>query len=580
MKHLARLRAAGAPAAAALDPVALYIDAQERHVSTLLDAAARQYEMQAGAARRQHHHHSRGGDADDCSAAGRAAPAGAAAAAELAAVQYVAAITAALVVWAPQFWELTQGRAPELLAAGAPAAALDAGMAAAERCMASLLQRFVEAVRGALVVDPGRPGGVGHQGALQSAIDLGMARLDVQRQGAPPEVQQRLQALVALAGRVGVQQLRAHLSSAAGALCSRHGQPGRGQQGSQGQSSSAAVASLRQLAVDGLRYVNALQAECARADVDPLSGPPACPPHELLCLPFTAYAQTATAAARADGRGADGRLLTLSSTLVAARSEALQQLAAAWAPLLSSGCTAPQIEAALGDCAAAIERAEDELMGAYIERKQAALDGIMEEFFFGASSSEGAAAALNRTPSSASPLGAACSEWELAPPPRGVRPVALDVLAALAAAQAELAAGAPALVRDAMCELFSGLVAGVAEVVHEGLPGGAGPGGVCQLWVEVAVLEAAAAGLVAGDESLASAFADLNAVMERQLGAVMEAASGEEMLRLAAWCGEDEAGVSVSACRRRMEQLRDAEEAAARGLVHPLRLLAAAQVNG
>jgi exocyst complex component 2 len=577
MKHLTQLRAAGAPAAAGADPLSAYVAAQERHVGTLLDAQSQRYRSEAATARRQQRQ-SRGGEADEAAAA--AAEGGARAGAELAAVRYVGDATAAVSQWAPRFWDLTQRKAPELLAVGAPADALDAGMAAAERCMQAVLRQYCQSMEAVLGQPSGSSsgaplpgsGGLGIEGATAAAAELGAGCAELVRLGAPADAVAALRGLVALAGRAGVDQLRTHLVTSAAALAVDDTRQTQASQRLGGQPSGAAVGALRRLAAAGMRRLAEMRAECAAAEVDLLAGPPLCPPHELLCLTFTSYAEAAAAsepaAAGAARRPAsasshpDARLLQLCSDLVAARSEALPRLAGAWAALLSAGAPPAALRDALQACGAAVEGAEDALMGSYIERKQAVLDGIMEEFFFGG------------VPPAGGPAPAASSEWELAPPPARVRPVALDLLCALAGAQAELAAAAPALATDALCELVSGLLAGLAQVVGEGLPGGPTPGGVCQVWLEVAVLEEAVAGLAARDPGLAAALAGAHAVLESQLQAALGAASEEELGQLAAWCGGG-GGASVPACRRRVQEMCALEAAAARGVVHPLRLFAA-----
>jgi exocyst complex component 2 len=530
-RHLAALREAGAPAAAGLDPLALYVDAQRRHVAALLEGAAAEHEAEVSAAARRHRpSSSRGGEADAAPATdglGEVGPV------EAAAVRYVAAATCTVAGWLPQFWRLAGD-----LAGGGP-------RAVAVACVAEAFEALGAAVEDALAED----GGLGPLGALAVAEELAAAHEGLAVRTDAPDAAASLEALVALAGRTTLARLQARVAEAAAALGAdgaerRAAPPG----GGSAHPTTAAVGAARRLAADALAAAQELRDACGRASVDPIAARDApCRPHELLCGAVAAFA--AAAAARAASDLPPRALLALCSDLLALRAEALPALAEAWAPLLAAGAPPPRVRAALAAAAAAAERAEDALMTRWLAGAQERLDGAMDALLF--------------------PAGGAAA----APPPAGLRPAAVDLLAAVVAAAAALAAGAPGLLRAALGELLAGLASGVAEVARGG-DLAASAGGVLQVWLEMGVLELAAAGLAAGDAELADAFAAMNAALRERLRAALAAADPAQAAAVAAWGGATGAAAAADAAERRLRALCAAEAEAARALVRPLRLVA------
>lgn len=119
------------------------------------------------------------------------------------------------------------------------------------------------------------------------------------------------------------------------------------------------------------------------------------------------------------------------------------------------------------------------------------------------------------------------------------------------------------------------------QVLSQGSPP-ASPGGVAQLWLEGSVLLAAVGGL--GGEALQQACGRLRTVLEQRLDAAVAAAAaagGDEAADLAAWAagGSRATGqgrLAVSACRLRLEALREEVQAQARCNLLPLQQLGAA----
>ncbi|EFN50616.1 hypothetical protein CHLNCDRAFT_145188, partial [Chlorella variabilis] len=249
------------------------------------------------------------------------------------------------------------------------------------------------------------------------------------------------------------------------------------------------------------------------------------------------------------------RLLVLCANLAAVRGRLLPAQYARWAALLQAGGGGRELQAAAAAAAAELEAVETRLAAAYIDRKQAVLDEAMEQLLF----ADGTA-------------------WEAAPPPVALRPAALDLVHAVVAVQAELAAVAPSLLAEALEELLLGTLDGFTQVLSQGVPP-ASPGGVLQLWLEAAFLLAAVGGLGGGSEVLAAAGRRLRAAADARLEAAVAAAAagaaaGEEAAeQLAAWA--DGGQPTAAACRLRLEAMCEKAQAGARASLAPLQQLAA-----
>ncbi|EFN53933.1 hypothetical protein CHLNCDRAFT_136162 [Chlorella variabilis] len=298
-RHILQLRAVGAPAAQRMDPVGLYVESQERHVRAMLEGAQQQRDARLVALRRQQQA-SADSEAQAASLAGlgvgsgggaspaASAPASAAAtprprsgealagAVEAAAVGYVARITAGMCQWLPEYWALTQHRLPALAAIGDAAAAVERGMAAAERSVAALLSLYRSAVL-AVLSDPAAAG-LTHTGLLSVAAELanGCQALQAPAAGgaapaaAPPAALDCLQRLAERAILASLAHLSAHLAAAVAQLCAAEDFRLTPASRRAGAPATASLPALQRLVQHGMAHLAAALAEGGRAGADPL----------------------------------------------------------------------------------------------------------------------------------------------------------------------------------------------------------------------------------------------------------------------------------------------------------------------
>ncbi|GAB4814736.1 hypothetical protein N2152v2_001782 [Parachlorella kessleri] len=612
IKYLLQLQALGVRAAQGLDPARLYMESQERHIMGVLEGAQQQYrDRVAVLLQRKQESEDREeqlaalanlGITPPPSAAGPppAAPTSAESlgkATQLATVQHVARLTAALAQWLPPVWTLTQARLPGLAGIGSAATSIERGMAEAEQAIGRVLAAYRHAVRDCF----GSSGCLDAAGLLSTLRDIVAGCLEVQQavaaEGgpAPTAAVEVMSALAEQAAKQCIAALRGELQAAVARLC--EGEDWVMDVASQraGAPVTGAVAGLRQLITTGMQHLAAALSEAGRVQVNPLRKS-AAPARDAFFGCFTAYgaglrklAEGVTQQQQEQQKGGSGstvstrsaaspgetsvgrRLLLLCANANAVHGRLLGQLYRTWGPMLQAGGSPKEGQAAAAQCAAELEAVEHDLVMAYIDRKQAVLDQVMEEFFFG----DG-------------------TDWESAPPPTGMRPVVLELLHTLVLVQAELSSTAPGVLGEVVAELVTSLVEGFAEILRQegGLPPGITPGGVCQLWLEGRYL-AAAVGVLSWP-ALAQAVKDLEkAVVQRLQSAIAAAQAGagqgehaasESLAQLQGWCraarGAAAAGSSnssveglVLACFDRLGALCREEVAGSAANLAPLRNL-------
>ncbi len=352
-----------------------------------------------------------------------------AAASEAEGVRYAALITQGLCQWLPDFWALTQQRLPALAGAaegegggGEAAAAVERGIAAAQRSVAILLELYRSAVLN-LLASPAAAG-LTHAGLLSVAAELanGCSLL----QAGPtsggggggaaaseghPAAMDLLRMLAERALHASLQQLAAHLHAEVAQACRAEGYRLTAASRRAGRPSTASVAALKALVQQGMHHLQAALAEAERAGVS-LQAKAAAAARDAFFGCFSAFAAgvdsqaqglltganqqqqpghapslaAAAAAAAAVASGAAGggsggrdgppaspaqRLLVLCANLGAARGQLLPQQYARWAALLqAAGSSGKELQSAAQACAAELDAVETRLAGAYIDRKQ------------------------------------------------------------------------------------------------------------------------------------------------------------------------------------------------------------------
>jgi hypothetical protein len=421
------------------------VECQERQVRAMLEGALSQHSARLDALRRKQCASADaeaaaaslaglglggGGASPAASAAGSAAPTPrggggeAAAAIEAATVRYVASITAALCRWLPEYWAVVQQRVPALAGVGDAAAAVERGLAAAQRGLGVLLSLYRSAVQSVLASPA--PGDLTHTGLLRIAAELasGCQALRAPAGGAagssgapppppaaPPAALDCLQRLTEQAILASLAQLSAHLAGEVAALCAAEDFRPTPASRRGGAPATASVAALQRLVQEGMGHLRAALAEGERAEAQPLRSS-AAPARAVFFGCFSAFAagvdalaattlsasgshqpqslaaEAASAAVAAAGRGGGGggggggrdaphhlsptrRLLVLCANLSAVRRRLLPQLYQRWAALLQAGGGGREVAAAAQAAAAELEGVETRLAGAYIDRKQA-----------------------------------------------------------------------------------------------------------------------------------------------------------------------------------------------------------------
>ncbi len=239
------------------------------------------------------------------------------------------------------------------------------------------------------------------------------------------------------------------------------------------------------------------QAFIAKAAALPLGMPtPSSSPALPVAQSLAAEAAAASAAVAASAAAATGGkepaglsptrcLLVLCANLGAVRSRLLPQQFGRWASLLQAGGGGKELQAAAQACAAELEAVETRLASAYIDRKQvgrrqhcfllrwsyaddalvARMRSVMAKCHCMVSQAGGPYASRfsSHTDSRWSRVQAVLDEvmeqllftdgtlWEAAPPPTGLRPVALDLVHTLVAVQARQPAACLWLLHPTAC---------------------------------------------------------------------------------------------------------------------------------
>lgn len=373
-------------------------------------------------------------------------------------MRYASLITQGLCQWLPDFWALTQQRLPALAAAAEgegggveAAAAVERGIAAAQRSVAILLELYRSAVLN-LLASPAAAG-LTHAGLLSVAAELAngcsllQAGLTSGGGGAAAAVSEGhpaaldlLRLLAERALQASLQQLAEHLHAEVAQACRAEGYWLTADSRRAGRPSTASVAALKALVQQGMHHLQAALAEADRAGVS-LQAKAAAAARDAFFGCFSAFAAGvdslaqglltganqqqqpghapslaaaaaaaaafASAAAGGGSGGRDGppaslahRLLVLCANLGAARGQLLPQQYARWAALLqAAGSSGKELQSAAQACAAELDAVETRLAGAYIDRKQVGGSTWAAGWLQGA----GGAAASNASALSSSP---------------------------------------------------------------------------------------------------------------------------------------------------------------------------------
>ncbi|CAL8463713.1 g3247 [Coccomyxa elongata] len=188
-----------------------------------------------------------------------------------------------------------------------------------------------------------------------------------------------------------------------------------------------------------------------------------------------AAAGAATAAAAAtddDGIGADRKVLVLLSNCAFVRGNIMPTFASRFQGLLTADEGEQECNNLCQECSEDIKQAKLRLASCYTESKAAALNDVLEEFFF----DDG-------------------TLWEAAPLPTGVRDVTYEILATMVGVEAEAYSNAPGLLRRVLAELLQHTLATFSTVLTEQLPE-TNLGGTLQLLVDLKFIAGAFSPLV------------------------------------------------------------------------------------
>jgi hypothetical protein len=351
-------------------------------------------------------------------------------------------MTAGLCGWLPDFWTLTQQRLPALASVGAAAAAVERGMAAAERCVGVLLSQYRSAVQSVLANPAAAE--LSHGGLLSIANELagGCQGLQAAAAGgglggtaaaAPAAAVECLQQLTAQAVVASLAQLSDHLAAAVTRFCAKEDYVLTPASRRAGAPATSSVATLQRLMQEGMQHMKAALAAGARADADPLrtSAAPAravffgcfsafsrgkdslatalmssqlqhqpgsgvaaassSSNHHIRSLAAEAAAAAPCSAATAGVSSSEThtlspsrRLLLLCANLSVVRRKLLPQLYTRWATLLQAGGSGKELQAAAQAAGAELEAVETRLAGGYIDRKQVGCKPVRDVLFGGA----------------------------------------------------------------------------------------------------------------------------------------------------------------------------------------------------
>lgn len=280
------------------------------------------------------------------------------------------------------------------------------------------------------------------------------------------------------------------------------------------------AASLRLLLCCGMRWSMTLCAQCTQADTDP--GEKSLQPHKILCCTAMAFAEAlveriqemhpsdtpqpsssvgnttkinSNSAAYEGSR--DSRLLEAWEILRSVGSTVIPQVFTAFEPSFGVSLHASQKNSAMAaataikKCSHQIESLSDGLIRTYLDRKLSLLDGIMEDFL---SPIVPEAAAETGETVDAAAFTEACALvaiWKKNFAPTHARPIVWTLLSTLGGIRTELLAYSPFLCKDVMLEVLQGVVGGVTELLESGFIETSAPERVCQLWLDVVVLQSA-----------------------------------------------------------------------------------------
>jgi len=279
------------------------------------------------------------------------------------------------------------------------------------------------------------------------------------------------------------------------------------------------AASLRLLLCCGMRWSMVLCAQCTQADTD--AGEKSLQPHEILCSTAMAFVEATvdiiqemypsdtaqpqsilrvnkidTGSATSEGCR-DSQLLQAWELLRSVGSTVIPQVFTAFEPNFGVSLYASQKFSATGaataikNCTLQIEGLSDGIIRAYLDRKLSLLDGIMEDFL---SPIVPEAAAETGETVDAAAFTEACAlvaTWKKNFAPTHARPIVWTLLCTLGGIRTELLAYSPFLCKDIMLEVLEGVVGGVTELLESGFIETSPPERVCQLWLDVVVLQSA-----------------------------------------------------------------------------------------
>jgi len=243
-----------------------------------------------------------------------------------------------------------------------------------------------------------------------------------------------------------------------------------------------------------------LHTACARASVRVFDGSSACHPSKTMCALVLTFATGTMERVRLEialksgpESPPDRALLQAWAIVDAVKTNTVPQIAATWEPLLTTGCSAADVSAALRQCCEEVDSIGTSLVKLWMDRKLEQLDLIMEEFL------ASVVPAGDPPPWTVKRDGhALAASWPAAAQPRAAKPATWTLITALGALRSDLVNDAPALRQEVMTEIMYSILGGVAELLGSGLLKDVAEDAVYQLWIDLAVIKAAVGEL--GDE--------------------------------------------------------------------------------